>query len=182
MGGVINQDAHANAPLMVKKKWAEFNIMFDPKASKGVFDICAKHNIKILLSPLDLTLTLTFSAREVKRLENIGNPVAKIMAALIERVPDWYLAKFGTENPRQPAHDVHATMCLYHPELYVGRAVSIAVDGNDKKTKGSMHLTKDGPENIFMLQLPAKRKEKFYHLYEQDMKTYDATYSLTPHE
>jgi inosine-uridine nucleoside N-ribohydrolase len=175
MGGVFDCAKHANAPLdrAPAERTAEFNMIFDPIATAGVFDLTAKSGIPVFLSPLDLTHTTLFRTDEVEALRDVGNPVASTMAELMAQVPDWYKARFGLykEKGMQPAHDVNASACLLHPELYTTSdpiAVRSVVEGVDR---GKL-LTEGARGNVSVLSMPAERIAGFFESFAEDMRSF----------
>ncbi len=177
MGGVFDYKANANAPLHVNPadRVAEFNMIFDPIATKGVFDIAAEAHITILLAPLDLTHTTLYrKEKETKALGEVGNPVATVMADLMMQVPVWYEARFGlADGGMQPAHDVNASMAILHPELYTGRWANVrsVLDGTEV---GKTFEVDGGPQNVCILNIPAERNAGFFTAFNTDMKAFDA--------
>lgn len=175
MGGVFDYGKHANAPLdrAPAERVAEFNMIFDPIATAGVFELTAKSEIPVFLSPLDLTHTTLFRADEVGELRAVGNPTATTMAELMAQVPDWYKARFGLykEKGMQPAHDVNASACLLHPELYTVSdpvSVSSVVGGIDR---GKL-LAEGGSGNVFVLSMPTERIPNFFRSFAEDMRSF----------
>ncbi len=179
MGGVLNPK-EANAPLSALAKgiprWAEFNIIYDPDSAQTIFKITEKFRIPIFLSPLDLTHTLTYKKSEVDSLrKRVDNYVSKIMADLMGDVPLPYIKRFGSEVPQQPAHDLNASMCLFHPDLYQYQRGYITVDGEDSQTPGKTTFTPSEEGNVYVLSVPEERRASFFTSYEEDLMRYNSS-------
>jgi inosine-uridine nucleoside N-ribohydrolase/ubiquinone/menaquinone biosynthesis C-methylase UbiE len=178
MGGVLDLK-QANAPLSAlkagKDRWAEFNVIYDPTASQSVFKVAQKLNIPVLLSTLDLTHTITFKNQQIKSLRKVNNYVAKIMSDLMGDVPAPYLKRFGKDIPQQPAHDLNASMCVFHPNLYTYERGYLAVDGEESaQTRGKTTFNPDVQGNVYVLKIPQERRAAFFKNYENDLKSYDS--------
>ncbi len=178
MGGVLDQ-RQANAPLSALQqgipRWAEFNVIYDPNSASQVFKIAEKAKVPIFFSTLDLTHTLTYTKKEVHSLRNrVDNYVAKIMADLMGDVPLPYLKRFGEQNPQQPAHDLNASMCLFHPELYQYQRGFITVDEEDSVTRGKTTFSPCEEGNVFVLHVPEERRPDFFLRYEEDLMNYNS--------
>lgn len=175
MGGVLDLQ-QSNAPLSAleqgKTRWAEFNVIYDPTASQSVFKIAQKLKIPILLSTLDLTHTLTYKKEQVDSLRKVNNYVAKVISDLMGDVPIPYLKRFGKEVPQQPAHDLNASMCVFHPDLYTYERGFITVDGEESPTKGKTSFSLDADGNVLVLKVSQERRELFFTKYEEDLRIY----------
>lgn len=157
MGGVINTTQEANYPIK-GKRLSEANVADDPTATKKVFDITAKYNIPIFLSTLDLTHSVLVSKSDVEPLRHCKNRAAKCAYKLITNVPQHYRRRFGKgpdQYYRQPLHDVHASCCLLHPELYYGRWVEL------NRKFSSFSIKKEGAGNVFLLSTSFLDRKKF---------------------
>ncbi len=155
-------------------RWAEFNIIYDVIAAKAVFEIAQENGVKILISPLDFTHTLLFGKEESLSLRSINNYPAKILADLMLDVPFPYLKRFGFDKPRQPAHDLNATMCLLHPDLYQARRGYAVVDGEDKpESRGKTSFQEDDRGNVYQLYVPVEKRAEFFKRLEEDVKAYN---------
>ena len=182
MGGVLDLK-QSNAPLHALEqgipRWAEFNIIYDPSASQSVFKIAQKLKIPALLSTLDLTHTLTFKKKQVETLRKVNNYVAKVISDLMGEVPVPYLKRFGIEEPQQPAHDLNASMCIFHPSLYTYEKGYITVDGEESpSTRGKTSFNLDVDGNVFVLKVPEERRDLFFANYEDDLRVYNTPVNI----
>ena len=161
MGGVINATQEANYPI-TGKRFTEANVADNPSATKKVFDIAQKNNIPIFLSPLDLTHSILVSKSDIHSLKKSKSRSAKSAYKLISNVPQHYRRRFGKgpdKHFRQPLHDVHATHCLLHPELYQGRWVRLKV--NKKLVEPHFSVSDDKKGNVFLLGVSGVNREAF---------------------
>ena len=170
MAGVVNAKQEANAPLG-GDRYTEFNILFDPKASMLTFDLAKNAGIPIFLAPLDLTHSILCCADDVKTLSHNAHPVAKFAYDLMTTVPEHYKNRFG-KGPngeyRQPLHDLHASACLLHPEIYESSAVSVNVI-HEGAEKGKMLVTSDENGNVHVLDIHFANRQKFFSYLVSDV-------------
>jgi purine nucleosidase len=171
MGGVFDTTTHANAPLQAISRWAEFNIIYDADAAKRFFKLCADNNVNVFMAPLDLTHQVRFSSTEVKTLRKRSeNRVISMVADLLTDVPECYLLRFGHDNPSQPAHDLNATMCLLHPDIYSGEWISIKCRDNSHEKPGLIVKKQtDQKGNVFCLKLRPQAIYRFFDHFCDDM-------------
>ncbi len=174
MGGVVNAAQEANAPLG-NARYAEFNILFDTTASKAVFELCARHQIQIFLSSLDLTHSILCSADDIQDLSrNVENsPVLEFAKALLEAVPDHYKNRFGkgpNNRYRQPLHDVHASACLMHPEIYESTQASVSVQDSGPEA-GKMEISLNAEGNVHLLSIPYLYRNIFFSHLMKDIRS-----------
>ncbi len=158
MGGVVDAAKEANAPI--GQCFTEFNILFDPIASAGVFALAEKHHIPIYLSALDLTHSILCSEADIQALKSVDHPAVKFAYELLSMVPNHYKIKFGPgENGmfRQPLHDVHAAICVMHPDLYDTQSAVVSVQASGDKA-GKMKVQEDANGSVCLLSIrPALR-------------------------
>lgn len=183
MGGVINHTQEANWPIKETDLYqdtqriqvTEANLGFDPQSSKITFDICSKYNVPILLAPLDLTHSILASETDVAIIrQRVNNPAADLVINLIAGVPKHYQSRYhqGPDGKyRQPLHDVHASCCLIHPELYHGHWVSLEV--RDQLLPHQSVLRKTEKGNIFLLDMHYMNRHDFFVALATDLKNYD---------
>lgn len=182
MAGVFDIHNHSNVPFGAEKKWSEFNVYFDPDATEKLFKLCEQNDIKIFMSPLELTHTVRFSRTEVDLLYALeDNPMARLMGDLLISVPEHYVRKFGSNNPSQPAHDLNASMCLLYPDLYQGEWISVECQDSDGDYPGLMSVKDNGRENVFKLLMPQERIPRFFQNYAADLTVYRSTNDKNSH-
>lgn len=170
MAGVINAVQDANWPI-AKKRYSEANLAYHVKSSKIVFDCCATHKIPIFLSPLDLTHSLLASETDIHRLKTAKNLAGKCAYRLMSKVPKHYQNYFG-KGPngkfRQPLHDLHASFCLLHPEVYTGQWVTLHLNTGLKPYQ--MNIVDQSKGNVFLLDMHYAMRARYFTLYEDDLK------------
>ncbi|HEV2613935.1 MAG TPA: nucleoside hydrolase [Gammaproteobacteria bacterium] len=177
----IEENLHDKAALCEKlKKYckftrhAEFNIIYDPDASKGVFDIAQKNNIPVLLQPLDLTHTVTYNRERSLSLRNANNNyVSKVTGDLMLDVPPPYLKRFGEDDPQQAAHDLNASNCLAHSDVYKARRGFLRVAGQAEPNPGMTTFVEHPAGNVYQLFIPPERRPEFFKRLEQDFRVYN---------
>ena len=98
------------------------------------------------------------------------------MSDLMADVTPPYLKRFGSDNPQQPAHDLNASMAVFHPELYTTKRGYIAVDGEKSPTRGRTSFNENVNGNVYVLDMPQTRLDSFFACYEKDLAIYN-----TPH-
>jgi inosine-uridine nucleoside N-ribohydrolase len=168
MGGVVNHTQEANYPF-IKNKYTEANFGDNPKATKKFLDITVYHKIPIFLSTLDLTHSILVSKTDILSLKNIKNPAAECAYNLIINVPKHYRLKFrrGPDGEfRQPIHDVHASSCLLHPELYQGQWVTLNI------SKKKLNIINNKSGNIFLLTMAYINRKEFIGNFINDCKNF----------
>ncbi len=169
MGGVINSTQEANWPV-VGERFSEANLAYDAQASQILFDICAKYHIPIFLVPLDLTHSILASKNDIQKIQQLNTPAAKLVSALIESVPLHYQQRYqlGPDQKfRQPLHDVHASHCLLHPEIYHGYWVNIKVSSNLEPEQITIINKNQG--NVFLLDIHYFYHKQFFTLLAEDL-------------
>lgn len=155
-------------------RWAEFNIIYDVIAAKAFFEMAQENDVPTIVSSLDLTHTLCFGKEESLSLRSINNYPAKLLADLMLDVPLPYRHRFGFDKPKQPAHDLNATMCLSDPDLYQARRGFVVVDGEDKpESRGKTSFQEDDRGNVYQLYVPVEKRPEFFKRLEEDLKTYN---------
>lgn len=163
MAGVFDIHNHSNVPFGAEKKRSQFNVYFDPDASEKLFKLCEQNDIKVFMSPLELTHTVRFSRTEVDFLYALeDNPMARLMRDLLINVPEH----------SQPAHDLNATMCLLYPDLYQCEWVSVECQDSDGDHPGLMTVKDSSRKNVLRLLIPQDRIPKFFENYATDLAVY----------
>ncbi len=176
MGGVINHTQEANWPVL-GQRFTEANFGYNATASKFVFDVSAKYQIPIFLSPLDLTHSILASESDVVNMKEINSVAANLALQLITNVPEHYqkLYLIGPDRHyRHPLHDIHAVSCLLHPELYYGFWVRLALD--DEIMPGQIKILNEENGNVFLLDMHYLYRNKFFYELAADIKKF---YTLT---
>lgn len=183
MGGVINHTQEANWPIKEtdlyqethRTQVTEANLGFDPTSSKITFDICSKFNVPIFLAPLDLTHSILASESDVEIIrQRVKNPAAELVINLIAGVPKHYQSRYhlGPDGKyRQPLHDVHASCCLMHPELYSGHWVSLEMRDQLLPQQSVLRKTEKG--NIFLLDMHYMNRYDFFVALVTDLNQYN---------
>jgi purine nucleosidase len=108
---------------------AEFNIYVDPHAANIVFE----SGIPIVVLPLDVTHKALSTKPRVKRLEDIGNGVGRLIAAILVSHARREIEELGSAGP---LHDPCVIAYLLAPSLFSGRHVNVAVETRGEFTLG----------------------------------------------
>jgi purine nucleosidase len=109
---------------------AEFNIYVDPHAANIVFE----SGIPIVVLPLDVTHKALSTKPRVKRLEDIGNGVGRLIAAILVSNARREIEELGLAGG--PLHDPCVIAYLLAPSLFSGRLVNVAVETRGEFTLG----------------------------------------------
>ncbi|MAU20960.1 MAG: nucleoside hydrolase [Martelella sp.] len=110
---------------------AEFNIYVDPEAA----DIVFRSGIPIVMMPLDVTHQLLCLKERVDRIDAIGRPAAKAMAAMLRFYERFDVEKYGSDGG--PLHDPAVTAYLIRPELFSGRHCNVEIETQSPLTLGA---------------------------------------------
>lgn len=168
MGGVINSTQEANWPVS-GQRFSEANLAYDAKASNILFNICSRFHIPIFLAPLDLTHSIIASESDIEEIKQLKNPAGKLAYQLIKSVPLHYQERYrlGSDQKfRQPLHDVHASHCLLHPDLYQGHWVSVKVSAELKPEQ--ITIIDENQGNVFLLDMHYLYRKQFFTLLAKD--------------
>lgn len=109
---------------------AEFNIYVDPEAAKIVFGA----GIPIVMMPLDVTHQILCLKARVDRIDAIGRPAAKAMAAMLRFYERFDIEKYGSDGG--PLHDPTVIAYLLQPELFSGRECNVEIETQSELTLG----------------------------------------------
>lgn len=137
---------------------AEFNIFVDPEAAKIVFDA----GIPLVMCGLDVTWKCNIDRKQVLKLCQSGNPVAKVCGEMIG-----YSIENSDNKYRGKAcmHDVVPWMYLIHPEYFKCERVILDVDCSDNVTRGAimsdLRWWKHEPDEMSDLMLVDVDERKF---------------------
>ena len=167
MAGVINASQEANAPIAVQRR-SEFNILFDPMASQGIFELTAKYAIPLFLAPLDLTHQLLCSETDAQLFKNSQQLAVQLAYQLLHQVPVHYQARYGLGpdgHSRQPLHDVHASACVLHPELYSSQLATVSIN-----EIGTISVDLNQTGNVHLLNLPYWHRANFFQALRNDLQ------------
>ncbi len=181
MGGVFDEK-QANAPVArtedlaaaFANQYAEFNAIFDPIATAGVFQIASDAGITIVLASLDITHSALSHQEHAVALRSVGNRVASTMADFIEDVGPWDIERFGRDvdgNPMVPVHDATTSTALLHPELFHGERASVRTIAEGAQ-RGKTEIMEAGSSNVIILSLPRDRLNGFHAAFQDDMHRY----------
>lgn len=110
---------------------AEFNVYVDPEAAKIVFD----SGLPLVMCGLDVTWKCNLDRKQVLKLCQSGNPVAKVCGEMVG---------FSIENSdnkyrgKACMHDVVPLMYLIHPEIFKYERTILDVDCSENVSRGTM--------------------------------------------
>ncbi len=110
---------------------AEFNIYADPEAAAAVFS-CGR---PLVVIGLDVTYRVLATLAHARRMEALGTPPARALAALLRPVGPRGERKFGPGAT--PLHDPCTIAWLLRPELFETRHVNVAVETGSDLTLGA---------------------------------------------
>ena len=106
---------------------AEFNIYVDPEAASMVF----RSGIPLCVCGLDVTLKAYLTAGEIKEIEEMGTPAAKLFARLTGTNCEKVFCREGA-----PLHDPAAILYAAYPALFTARRCWMAVETAGTITRG----------------------------------------------
>ena len=109
---------------------AEFNIFVDPHAAKTVLSA----GIPITMLPLDCTHQALTTRARVEKIRQIGTPVGKAVAELLDFFERFDEQKYGTDGG--PLHDPCVIAYLLAPKFFSGRHVNVEVVTDSELTLG----------------------------------------------
>jgi len=109
---------------------AEFNVYADPEAAAVVF----RSGIPLVVLPLDVTHQVLSTKDRVGRLENLGNQVGALIAAILRSHSLIEIEQLGTDGG--PLHDPTVIAYLLQPSLFSGRMVNVTVETRGEFTLG----------------------------------------------
>ena len=101
---------------------AEFNIHVDPEAAEVVF----ASGVPITLVPLEVTHLALATDAVLRRIDELGSPVAAVSAALMRFFAETYERVFGMSAPA--VHDPCAVAAILDPTLVTTRHVNVTID------------------------------------------------------
>ncbi len=110
---------------------AEFNIAVDPEAAKIVFNA----DIPMVMAGLNVTHQAQIMKEDIEDIRNVGNPVAKAMAELL----DFYGIYYGQDKwgfKGIPVHDPVTITWLLHPEYFQTLTKNVDVELTGELTRG----------------------------------------------
>jgi purine nucleosidase len=145
---------------------AEFNIYVDPHAANIVFE----SGIPIVVLPLDVTHKALSTKPRVKRLEDIGNGVGRLIAAILVSHARREIEELGSAGG--PLHDPCVIAYLLAPSLFSGRHVNVAVETRGEFTLGETVVdwygkTRRSPNAFWINEIDA---DGFYALLTETIK------------
>ncbi|WP_108652949.1 pyrimidine-specific ribonucleoside hydrolase RihA [Dongshaea marina] len=110
---------------------AEFNIYVDPEAAKAVFE----SGIPITMCGLDVTHRAQIHEHEISMIREIGNPVARIVADLLDYFCIYHKdPKWGFDGA--PLHDPCTIAWLLAPEIFTTQECWVGVETTGELTRG----------------------------------------------
>lgn len=109
---------------------AEFNILVDPEAAKYVFSA----GVPILMAGLDVTEKALIFPEDFRRIGELHNPVADIVAQWLEF---FYIFHKSIGYEGAPMHDPCAVMALLHPEIFTMRPLSVEIETTGEYCRGA---------------------------------------------
>lgn len=115
---------------------AEFNIYVDPEAAEVVM----QSGVPLAMFGLDVTLKAQLFDADISYIENIGNPVAKVMADLLKffaltTTPPFLAGPDHVEGVHM--HDPCAMAYIIDPTLFTTRKKHVEIDTKDGLSLGS---------------------------------------------
>jgi purine nucleosidase len=136
---------------------AEFNVHVDPHAADVVF----RSGISIVVLPLDVTHKAPSTQARIARIENTGNPTAKLVAAILRSH-----TRHQTGSDGGPLHDPCVIAYLLQPTLFSGRHVNVVVETAGQFTLGETvvdwnRVTERAPNAYWITDINA---DAFYYL------------------
>ena len=142
---------------------AEFNILVDPEAA----DIVFKSGVPITMSGLDVTEKALIFPEDFRRIRQVGNPVASVVA-------DWLEYFYGFHRnlgyAGAPLHDPCAVACIIRPELFESREMCVEIETRGEYCRG-MTLGHDRKPANARVNLGVNR-QGFADLLVEAVKTY----------
>lgn len=109
---------------------AEFNIYVDPHAAQKVLS-CGR---PIAMFGLDVTHKVLASSERVRRIAEIGTPVARAVAGMLGYFGRFDSAKYGVDGA--PLHDPCTVVWLLAPDLFRLKPCHVAVETDSSLTRG----------------------------------------------
>jgi purine nucleosidase len=145
---------------------AEFNIYVDPHAAAIVFG----SGIPIVVLPLDVTQKALSTMPRVKRLEDLGNRIGKLISAILVSHARREIEELGSSGG--PLHDPCVIAYLLAPSLFSGRHVNVAVETQGQFTLGETvvdwrGVTERSPNAFWINEIDA---DGFYALLTETVK------------
>jgi len=123
MGGAMREGGNTTPS-------AEFNIYVDPHAAQTVLS-CGR---PIVMFGLDVTHKVVASSERVRRIADIGTPVARAVAGMLGFFGRHDSAKYGIDGA--PLHDPCTVAWLLAPELFRLKPCHVAVETESPLTRG----------------------------------------------
>jgi inosine-uridine nucleoside N-ribohydrolase len=109
---------------------AEFNIWVDPEAADVVF----RSGVPIRMFGLNVTRQVNATQTEIGRIRDIGRPVAKTVADLLEFYRSSLEKVFGLTGAS--LHDPLAVATLIRPELFELQKMHVGIELHGTRTRG----------------------------------------------
>ena len=131
---------------------AEANIYKDIKAAKIVYD-----NFNVTSLPLDVTTKVSFSLKDIEKLNTLNNRQAKVLYSLFTR-----LLKYETTP-----HDVLTIEAIIHKEAFKHICTSISINNDGKM------IEKHGNNTNVCLDIDNNFKERFVNNIYKYLITYE---------
>jgi purine nucleosidase/pyrimidine-specific ribonucleoside hydrolase len=110
---------------------AEFNIFADPEAAAAVFG----SGVPITMCSLDVTHQALATPEVLRRIADIGTPLARICHQLLTFFAGTYREVFGFESP--PVHDPVAVAAVIDPTIVSVRPANVEIELAGTYTRGA---------------------------------------------
>ncbi len=111
--------------------YAEFNFYVDPEAAKLVFD----SDLEITMAGLDVTHKARIFREDIDRIRTIDNPVADLVAKMLEGLLDYSLS---IDDRGCPLHDPVAVCYLTHPHILESEEMKLSIELEGEKRGASL--------------------------------------------
>lgn len=125
---------------------AEFNMRVDPHAAQRVF----ASGIPIAVLSLDITHQVLVTSERLRRIREIGNPVARATHDMLTFSERYDVAKYGSDGA--PLHDPCTMIYLLRPDLFRSRKCSVVVETASPLSVGHTAVdfwgVTDRPKNV----------------------------------
>ena len=139
MGGAMREGGNTTPS-------AEFNIYVDPHAADVVFR-CGR---PIVVMGLDVTHQVLTTQARLKRIRDLGNPVAEAAHNMLAFFDRHDVHKYGSDGA--PLHDPCTSAYLLKPELFQAKSCNLQVEIHSELTMGHTAVdfwqVTDRPKNV----------------------------------
>ncbi len=139
MGGAMREGGNTTPS-------AEFNIYVDPHAADVVFR-CGR---PIVVMGLDVTHQVLTTQARLKRIKELGNPVAEAAHNMLAFFDRHDVHKYGSDGA--PLHDPCTSAYLLKPELFTAKTCNLQVEIHSELTMGHTAVdfwhVSDRPKNV----------------------------------